>query len=225
MEDSRRSLQTFSSKPCPSALSSLPPPFSHSVQSLSRVRLSATPWITARQASLSITITSHSHISGETSWFSFNSLAAWVLFVTPQVRTGHREDSDLLSKLGCNWFRKTAKDRVLPPTGDSMCMCVCVCVCVHEWVCVSEWVWECYVCECVCVSKCVSECVWVLCVWVSVSECEWMCVLCVWVWVGVWVLCVWVCVCECCVHKYVWANVCESVMCVSVSGCVSVVCV
>ena len=88
----------------------------------------------------------------------------------------------------------------------------CVRVSVWEWVCVSECVWWCDVCEwCVCV--CESECVWVsvcddvmcvsdvcVCVWVMckwgesewVSECEWVCES-EWVCVSVWVsdVCEW----------------------------------
>ena len=74
-----------------------------SVQSLSRVRLSATPWITARQASLSITISQSS--------LKFSCVQ---LFVTPWIAAHQASQSITISRSSLKTHVHRVRDAIQP---------------------------------------------------------------------------------------------------------------
>ena len=147
-------------------------------QSLSGVRLFATPWTVAHQVPL---------------FMGFPRQERWngLLFPSPEdlPNPGIEPSSPTL-------YADSFTDE---PPKKHMCVCVCLCVCVRVCLCVCVPVCVSFcVCVCLCLCVCVSVCMCVcLCVCVSlcVSGCVCVCLY------GLVTVCVCMCVCVCvCVH-------------------------
>jgi len=114
-----------------------------SVQSLSRVQLFATPWIAARQASVSITNSRSSPglMSIESVMPSSHLILCRPLLllppIPPSIRVFSNESNFILFHLYIQWFSAPCIEDTIfphcvflapcPKSVDSVCVCVCVC--------------------------------------------------------------------------------------------------